>query len=113
MSVGSVFDAGQGIAAVGGQAFGDILILKEILYRILDPEAVGAGHVHGPAYYLPALAIGMAPWSLLFPAALGGLAGRRSGNPGGTGFLVCWAVGTIALFSFAASKRPEFRFVLN
>ncbi len=94
--------------AEGGQAFVDKLILKENLYRILDPEAVGAGHAHGPVYYLPALAIGMAPWSLLLPAALVGLVGRRSGNPGGTGFLVCWAVGTVALFSFAGSKRPVY-----
>lgn len=95
--------------AEGGQAFVDKLILKENIYRVLNPEAVGAGHVHGPAYYLPALAAGMAPWSLLVPAALVGLVQRRSQqNWAGTGFLLCWAVVTIAFFSLAGSKRPVY-----
>lgn len=94
----------------GGQAFVDKLLLRENLYRIFDPGAVDAGHVHGPAYYLTALLTGMAPWSLLLPAALAGLVrkGGSQNSPAALGFLLCWALGTIVLFSLAGSKRPVY-----
>jgi 4-amino-4-deoxy-L-arabinose transferase-like glycosyltransferase len=52
---------------VGGQAFIDKQILKENVFRVLDPDAVEAGHVAPFWFYLPLLAAGLAPWSLFVP----------------------------------------------
>lgn len=52
---------------VGGEDFVAKQILKENVFRVLDAEAVGAGHVEPFWYYVPLLAAGLAPWSLYLP----------------------------------------------
>ncbi|RMF21103.1 MAG: phospholipid carrier-dependent glycosyltransferase [Deltaproteobacteria bacterium] len=89
-------------AAVGGRPFIDKLLLKENLYRVLDPDAVSAGHVHGALYYLPALLGGLAPWSLLAPWVGTELWRKR---PPHTLFPLVWFLVTIGFYSLAGSKR--------
>jgi 4-amino-4-deoxy-L-arabinose transferase-like glycosyltransferase len=63
--------------AVGGQAFIDKQILKENVFRVLDAEAVDAGHVEAFWYYVPLLAAGLAPWSLFLPGLAAAAWARR------------------------------------
>jgi len=93
----------------GGQAFIDKLILKENLYRIVDPDRVGAGHVEPAYYYVPALIGGFAPWSLLLPWVAADAWKRRRLDDGGVrSFLVAWFAVTFIAFSMAGSKRPVY-----
>jgi 4-amino-4-deoxy-L-arabinose transferase-like glycosyltransferase len=64
--------------AVGGQAFLDKQILKENVFRVLDAESAGAGHVEAFWYYVPLLAAGLAPWSLFVPGLAVAAWARRS-----------------------------------
>ena len=89
-------------AAVGGRPFIDKLIFKENLYRVLDPDAVSAGHVHGALYYLPALLGGLAPWSVTLPWVAIDLRRRRWRD---TAFPLTWLLVTIGFYSLAGSKR--------
>ncbi len=66
--------------AVGGQAFIDKQILKENVFRVLDPDAVEAGHVAPFWYYVPLLAAGLAPWSLFLPGLAAAAWARRSAS---------------------------------
>jgi len=52
---------------VGGEDFFAKQILKENVFRVLDPDSVEAGHVAPFWYYVPLLAAGLAPWSLFLP----------------------------------------------
>lgn len=56
--------------ALGGDAFLAKQVLKENIYRVLDADAVGAGHVEVFWYYVPLLAAGLAPWSLFLPGLI-------------------------------------------
>ncbi|MFN2425191.1 MAG: glycosyltransferase family 39 protein [Candidatus Binatia bacterium] len=69
---------------VGGQDFIDKQILKENVFRVLDAEAVGAGHVEAFWYYVPLLAAGLAPWSLFVPGlAIVAWSRRKAQTPQG------------------------------
>jgi 4-amino-4-deoxy-L-arabinose transferase-like glycosyltransferase len=94
---------------LGGQAFIDKLILKENVYRVLDPDAVGAGHVEPFYFYASALLGGMAPWSVLLPLVAVELWRRRARvGVDGSSFLICWFVVTLVVFSLAGSKRSVY-----
>ena len=63
---------------VGGEAFFAKQILKENVFRVLDPDSVEAGHVRPFWYYVPLLLAGMSPWSLVAPGLVAAWAsGRR------------------------------------
>lgn len=90
----------------GGSAFIDKLVFKENVFRVIDANAVSAGHVHSAWYYLPALLAGFAPWSLFIPGIATDLWRRRLElRPDRTLFMLCWLLVTLALFSVASSKR--------
>lgn len=118
---------------VGGDAFFAKQILKENVFRVLDAEAVNAGHVEPFWYYGPLLLAGLAPWSLFVPGLVADtIAVARGGAPaaaqppgespaldprpsfavGGldrhTVFALVWAVLPFAMFSVAGSKRAVY-----
>lgn len=69
-------------------------------------------HVQPFWYYLPRLAAGLLPWTLLLPG-LALLFRDRSAaaaqrRPAGVGFLLAAALGTIVFFSAAGCKRPTY-----
>jgi len=94
---------------LGGQEFLDKLLLKENFYRVLDPDAVEAGHVKPLWFYGPALLGAAAPWSLCLPAALAAV-WRERGSLDEKNLLLplLWVGVTIALFSAAGSKRSVY-----
>jgi len=124
--------------AVGGQDFIDKQILKENVFRVLDAEAVDAGHVGPFWYYVPLLAAGLAPWSLFLPGLAVFAWARRDGLPAQlppsdaaaaisddetalarlsdsphrfdrhTLFAMVWGGLTFVLFSLAGSKRTVY-----
>jgi 4-amino-4-deoxy-L-arabinose transferase-like glycosyltransferase len=90
----------------GGEAFFDKLVLKENVFRVIDPEAVGAGHVKPFYAYLWLLPAGFAPWSVLLPGAVVELwRGRRTLRREPATFFLLWFGVTFLLFSAAGSKR--------
>ena len=91
----------------GGMPFFDKLVLKENLQRFVSAQASGAGHVHSPLYYLPALLGGFAPWSLFAPGLVVGLVARarRGEHDQATTLLLCWFAVTLLIYSLAGSKR--------
>ncbi len=90
----------------GGQAFVDKLLLKENFYRVIDPDAVAAGHVHSPLYYLPALTGGFAPWSLLLPWVAVDVWRRWDRSDSNRlVFPAVWFLLTLAFYCLAGSKR--------
>ncbi len=91
-------------AYLGGRPFIDKLIFKENVYRVLDPNAVGAGHVHSALYYVPALAAGVAPWSLVLPWVAWDLWRERK-ELNRCRYPIVWGVATLAFFAVAGSKR--------
>jgi 4-amino-4-deoxy-L-arabinose transferase-like glycosyltransferase len=113
-----------GAWAVGGQAFIDKQILKENVFRVLDAEAVDAGHVEAFWYYGPLLAAGLAPWSLFLPGLAAAAWTRRTAKqdpaPDGAApsadprfdphvlFLLVWGGLTFVMFSLAGSKRAVY-----
>ncbi len=68
---------------IGGDAFFAKQILKENVFRVLDPDSVEAGHVAPLWFYVPLLAAGFAPWSLFVPglAAMAIADARASTEP--------------------------------
>ncbi len=95
--------------AQGGQAFFDKLILKENVFRVLNPQAVDAGHVRPFYAYLPLLLGGFAPWSFFVPAVLIDLARRRGRLDRDRVLLpLLWFGVTFVLFSVAGSKRSVY-----
>lgn len=114
---------------VGGEAFIAKQVLKENVFRVLDAEAVDAGHVEAFWYYVPLLAAGLAPWSLFIPGLAIFAFGRRSApevplvadeapafsrydSPNRfdphTTFALVWGCTTFLLFSVAGSKRAVY-----
>ncbi|MFN2377409.1 MAG: glycosyltransferase family 39 protein [Candidatus Binatia bacterium] len=65
---------------IGGEAFIAKQVLKENVFRVLDAEAVDAGHVEAFWYYVPLLAAGLAPWSLFIPGLAIFAIGRRDAS---------------------------------
>lgn len=112
--------------AIGGEAFVAKQILKENVFRVLDAEAVEAGHVEPFWYYVPLLAAGLAPWCLFVPG-LAAYVWQRRERPamppadgvaaapetphrldGHAVFALAWAVVPFVLFSLAGSKRAVY-----
>ncbi len=111
--------------AIGGEAFFAKQVLKENVFRVLDAEAVEAGHVEPFWYYVPLLAAGLAPWCLFVPGLAAYVWQRRErpvlpadGVPsapetpyrldGHAVFALVWAVVPFVLFSLAGSKRAVY-----
>ncbi|HXC50697.1 MAG TPA: glycosyltransferase family 39 protein [Candidatus Limnocylindrales bacterium] len=64
---------------VGGDAFFAKQILKENVFRVLDPDSVEAGHVAPFWFYVPLMAAGLAPWSLFIPGLVAFAVTRPTG----------------------------------
>jgi 4-amino-4-deoxy-L-arabinose transferase-like glycosyltransferase len=92
---------------IGGNDFFVKHVLKENLFRVIDPEALDTGHEHGPFYLLPNFLVGALPWSLLAPAIAWWL-WRMRPLDATTRYLVVWFLGTIFFYSIPASKRSVY-----
>jgi hypothetical protein len=92
---------------IGGNDFFVKHVLKENLFRVIDPEALETGHEHGPLYMLPNFVVGALPWSLLVPAIAWWL-WRMRPLDATTRYLVVWFLGTIFFYSIPASKRSVY-----
>lgn len=92
---------------IGGNDFFVKHVLKENLFRVIDPDALDTGHEHGPFYMLPNFLVGALPWSLLVPAIAWWL-WRMRPLDATTRYLVVWFVGTIFFYSIPASKRSVY-----
>lgn len=92
---------------IGGNDFFVKHVLKENLFRVIDPEALETGHEHGPLYMLPNFLVGALPWSLLVPAVAWWL-WRMRPLDATTRYLVVWFLGTIFFYSIPASKRSVY-----
>jgi len=92
---------------IGGNDFFIKHVLKENLFRVIDPEALDTGHEHGPFYMLPNFLVGALPWSLLAPAVAWWL-WRMRPLDATTRYLVVWFLGVIVFYSIPASKRSVY-----
>src|SRR6185369_6370806 len=92
---------------IGGDDFAVKQFLKENVFRVIDPERLDTGHVHGPFYFVPNFLLGALPWSLLAPA-VAWWAWRSRPLDATTRYLVVWFFTIIALFSIASSKRSVY-----
>ncbi len=87
---------------VGGDAFFAKQILKENVFRVLDPDSVEAGHVAPFWFYVPLMAAGLAPWSLFIP----GLVAFAVTKPEGPDAIIPRGAEPVAT-SEAASNAPS------
>ena len=97
--------------AGSGDAFVAKQILKENVFRVLDPDSVEAGHVRPFWYYVPLLAAGFAPWSLFLPGLVAFVFTRRREGEASDPHLVfaaTWGAVAFAIFSLAGSKRSVY-----
>lgn len=110
---------------IGGEAFFAKQILKENVFRVLDAEAVDAGHIEPFWFYVPLLAAGLAPWCLFVPG-LAAYVWQRRERPAAPAdgvasapesphrldrhavFALVWGVVPFVLFSLAGSKRAVY-----
>lgn len=92
---------------IGGNDFFVKHVLKENLFRVIDPDALDTGHEHGPLYMLPSFLVGALPWSLLTPAIAWWL-WRMRPLDATTRYLVVWFLGVIVFYSIPASKRSVY-----
>lgn len=92
---------------IGGNDFFVKHVLKENLFRVIDPDALDTGHEHGPFYMLPSFLVGALPWSLLVPAIAWWL-WRMRPLDATTRYLVVWFLGVIVFYSIPASKRSVY-----
>lgn len=89
-----------------GQKFWDEYVGFHIVERVEERLHVTPKR-HGPFWYFQAAEGGMFPWSWLVVPAVAAAAHRirrRESDRFVETFLVCWGVGTVALFSLAATK---------
>jgi hypothetical protein len=93
--------------SIGGQDFFVKHILKENVFRVLDPGRLDTGHLHGPLYLVPQFLLGALPWSLLAPALVWWL-WRMRPLDATTRYLVVWFVTVFVFFSASASKRSVY-----
>ncbi len=89
----------------GGKAF----LLKVVSENIQTTMAGDAGHPHPFYYYIPALFLNMAPWSL-FLLSVGAflLRYRRRWAEEGILYIVVWFVTVFVFFSAFTEKRPVY-----
>jgi 4-amino-4-deoxy-L-arabinose transferase-like glycosyltransferase len=92
---------------IGGDSFFVKQVLKENVFRVIDPERLDTGHAHGPLYFLPGFFLGALPWSLLAPAIAWWIWRARPVDAT-TRYLVTWFFVVIGLFSVASSKRTVY-----
>jgi 4-amino-4-deoxy-L-arabinose transferase-like glycosyltransferase len=93
----------------GGGEFFRRQILDENLYRFLESEQGGPSRDHAFYYYVPALFVGMIPWSLFFPALAHRLYGLR-GELRDRKLLypLVWFLTGLLFFSLASGKRTNY-----
>jgi 4-amino-4-deoxy-L-arabinose transferase-like glycosyltransferase len=89
------------------QSGGADFIARQVLHENLARFAGGghAAHAHGPFYYLPALAGGFVPWTLVLPAVIVRLWRRRTEEDR---FLLSWVATVLVFYSLAAGKRSAY-----
>lgn len=92
---------------IGGDSFFVKQVLKENVFRVIDPERLDTGHAHGPLYFVPGFLLGALPWSLLAPAIAWWIWRARPVDAT-TRYLVTWFFVVIGLFSAASSKRTVY-----
>jgi 4-amino-4-deoxy-L-arabinose transferase-like glycosyltransferase len=93
-------------AAQAGRPFVDIVI-NENLVRIVGAGRASLGHVHGFAYLVGVLLLGLLPWTVLLPGTVAALWRERGTlhrrDP--RVFALLWSVAVFAPFAVASSKR--------
>lgn len=97
----------------GGGAFFYKQIFAENVLRFLPNEEGGPSRGHSVLFYLPAIALGMAPWSLILPWSVASVwrKGSRRGEREESEFgmhLVTWLVVVLAVCTAASGKRSSY-----
>jgi len=93
----------------GGWEFFRVQILDENVFRILHDEGGGPSRDHPFYYYVPALIVGMFPWSVFFPA-LGMFLFRQRGRLKEKRLVypLVWCLVTLVVFTLASGKRSNY-----
>ncbi|MEA2627448.1 MAG: hypothetical protein QOD06_3493 [Candidatus Binatota bacterium] len=103
--------AGSWYAAAGlrlGADFYRKQIFVENVSRFLPGDADWPSRTKPFYFYLPALLIGMAPWSLALPAAIAGGGRSRGEESGFRPFLIVWISVILAVCTLASGKRSNY-----
>ncbi|MGH7823519.1 MAG: ArnT family glycosyltransferase, partial [Candidatus Binatia bacterium] len=92
----------------GGPDFFRKQILAENVFRFL-PDEGGPSREHSVLFYVPALLVGMMPWSLALPFALyEGVRARRAEGEDFTRQLLVWIAVVFVVCSAASGKRSNY-----
>jgi 4-amino-4-deoxy-L-arabinose transferase-like glycosyltransferase len=98
---------------IGGDAFFRKHVLKENVFRFVGATALKSGHAHPFYYYVPALAVGLLPWTPMVVGALVAVVRDRTARRDPrTGFLLMWFVVTFVFYSAASAKRSVYLLAL-
>jgi 4-amino-4-deoxy-L-arabinose transferase-like glycosyltransferase/lipid-A-disaccharide synthase-like uncharacterized protein len=95
-------------AASGGE-LARLGLGHHVVNRMQQPlESHGGGLLLYLPYYPLVLLIGLAPWTIYLPGSIAAVWRRRLGTPETRRLLLAWALPTVVLMTFVATKLPHY-----